>query len=65
MKKFLKENWREIAGWIAVAILWWVFIQAGTGHYYGRLTAFEHVEAALLLVVVVLSWLRLNKNKSI
>lgn len=62
---FFKENWRELVGWILIAYLFLVF--HGMGHYpfrnvVGDVDTFETFEAIAFLVVLILSWLRINKK---
>jgi hypothetical protein len=63
MWQWIKQNWREIVGWVAIAYLF-LFVAATNSSWasaYGKAN-FESFEAMVVLIVFVLSWLRLNRK---
>jgi hypothetical protein len=64
MKNWIKQNWRETVGWILIVYSFLIFCSVSPFHYEsGRGNPFETFEASVILTILVLSWLRLNKNK--
>ena len=63
MKNFLKQNWREIVGWIPIVFLFLILIGNVPFRYEsGRSNLFETFEGFVVFTIFVLSWLKLNKK---
>ncbi len=64
MKKFIKENWHEIMGWITIIIFIYIYLfrmYEFTNLVYGdRDFAFNFL---VIAVIFILGWLKLNNKK--
>jgi len=58
---FLKQNWREILGWIVIVLFayFYLFRINNLAYLQGREKAFDFL---ITITILVLAWLRLNKN---
>ncbi len=59
MKTFIKENWREIVGWLAIAGFAYIYLFEinHIGLLARRDRAFDFL---VMLTIFVLGWLKLN-----